>query len=352
MSDRLPLTRAVPKIELHAHLIGSISADTYVEFGQRYGAGFPSTDRRVLYHYDSMPTFLTLYERIASFIRTPEDWSEIVYRSLREEWEDSGLRYREIFFSPTVYVDMPYADMVEGLVDGIDRATADFGVDARLIASIFRNQGADVAEAMVKDVLGSPHPYVVGIGIDGDENVGPATEYETAYRMAREGGLRTTAHAGERNGAAEVRHALDDLRVDRVDHGYGIAYDRGLMEEARERGIHFAATWLSSISHYPADRARNPLADMLNVGLDVSISTDDRSMVFSSLQRDLDQIAYAFDLSDATLVRCNSAALDAAWMPDDLRARIRAEIETTLVAARAAAYDKGMAERVGEGPTG
>lgn len=351
MPDRLPLTRAVPKVELHAHLIGSISADTYVEFGRRYGAEFPTEDRRALFFYDSMPTFLALYERIASFVRTPDDWSEIIYRSLREEWADSNLRYREVFFSPTVYVDMPYADMVDGLADGIDRASADFGVDARLIASIFRNQDAGVAEAMVADVLAHPHPYVVGIGIDGDENVGPAKEYETAYRMAREGGLRTTAHAGERNGAREVRHALEQLRVDRIDHGYGIAYDRGLMEEARGRGVHFAATWLSSISHYPADRARNPLADMIAAGLDVSISTDDRSMVFSSLQRDLDQLADAFDVSDATLVRCNSAALDAAWMPDDLRARIRDEIETTLVAARAAAYDEGMAERVGEGPT-
>lgn len=347
MSDLIPLTRAVPKIELHAHLIGSISAETYLEFGTKYGAQFVTSDPRELFAYDSMPSFLALYESIASFIRTPEDWSEIVYRSLKEEWEASGLRYREVFFSPTVFVDIPYADMVDGLVDGIDRATADFGVDARLIASIFRNQEPVVAEQMVESVLAAPHPYVVGIGMDGDENVGPAADFERAYRVAREGGLRTTAHAGERNGPQEVRHALHELQVDRIDHGYGVVYDRKLVEEVRESDIHFAAAWLSSIAHYPREPRLNPLNEMLQLGLNVSISTDDRSMAFSTLMRDLEQTADAFGLSDATLVRQNSAALEAAWMPDDLRRRIRSEIETALVAARSQAYDQGMADRIG-----
>lgn len=346
--DRIPITRAVPKVELHAHLIGSISAATFLEFAQKYGEDLGTQDHRELFFYDSMESFLALYERIASVIRTPEDWSEIVFRSLKEEHEDSNLRYREIFFSPTVYVDMPYTDMVNGLVDGIDRATAEFGVEARLIASIFRNQEASIAEQMVHDVLNAPHPYVVGIGIDGDENLGPAADFEAAYRIAREGGLKTTAHAGERNGAGEVRHALEQLRVDRIDHGYGIAFDAGLMREARSRGMHFAATWLSSISHYSTDRFENPLSDMIQAGLDVSISTDDRSMVFSTLQHDLDRIASAFELSDATLVRCNSAALEAAWMPDDMRARIKRDVEAAIIAARAATYDAGMADRVTE----
>lgn len=347
MADLIPITRAVPKVELHAHLIGSISADTYVEFGKKYGATFHTEDRQELFFYDSMESFLKLYESIASYIRTPEDWSEIVYRSLREEHEDSGLRYREIFFSPTVYVDMPYTDMVDGLVDGIHRATTDFGVDARLIASIFRNQGREVAERMVADVLGNPHPYVVGVGIDGDENVSPLDDYEHSYAMAREGGLRTTAHAGERNGPREVRYALEGLQVDRIDHGYGIVYDRTLLDQVRESSIHFAATWLSSISHYPRDPRLNPLADMLSLDLNVSISTDDRSMVFRTLLGDLEEVAQHFGVSDATLVRANSAALEAAWMPDDLRAAIRSEIEDAIVTARAGAYDQGMAERIG-----
>lgn len=347
MTDPIPLTTAVPKIELHAHLIGSISASTYLEFGRRYGASFPSDDPHTLYRYDSMESFLALYESIASFIRTPEDWSEIVYRSLREEFHDSRLRYREIFFSPTVYVDMPYPDMVSGLVDGIHRATREFGVDARLIASIFRNQDAETAERMVADVLAHPHPFVVGIGMDGDENAGPAPLFERAYRMAREGGLRATAHAGERNGPAEVRHALEQLGVDRIDHGYGVVYDHGLVEEVRARGIHFASAWLSSIAHYPKDPRHNPLAEMLRLGLDVSISTDDRSMAFGTLQGDLEALADAFGISDAALVRQNSAALEAAWMPEELRLGIRSEIETALVEARARAYDDGMAERIG-----
>jgi len=341
----LPLIRAVPKIELHAHLVGSISADTYLEFGRRYGATFRTSEPRELFFYDSMPSFLALYESIASFVRTPEDWSEVVFRSLVEEKDASGLRYREIFFSPTLS-DLPYRDMVDALADGIGRAQ-EHGVDARLIASIFRNQPSEQAEQLVNEALTHPHPMVVGIGMDGDENQGPATLFERAYRTAREGGLRTTVHAGERNGPREVRHAVRSLEVERIDHGYGIVYDRALMREAQDRGIHFAATWLSSISHYPRDARTNPLAEMLRFGLDVSIGTDDRSMVFRTLLGDLEEAGEVFELSDATLVRQNTAALDAAWMPEELRAVIRDEIEAAIISARAAAYDGDMAERIG-----
>ncbi|GLU89702.1 hypothetical protein [Agromyces sp. NBRC 114283] len=336
----LPLTRSIPKIELHAHLIGSVSPATYVELGRRYGAEFESEDPERLYAYHSMPSFLAIYERISSFIRTPEDWSEVIYRSLREEHEASNLRYRETFITPTAGTTLPYADQIAGLADGIDRARADFGVDARLIPSIYRNQGGGVGLELVRTVLEHPHPYVVGIGMDGDENLGPAPDFEAAYRLAREGGLKTTAHAGERNGSREVRHALDVLGVDRIDHGYGIVYDHGLVREAKDRGIHFATTWLSSISHYAPKREENPLSDMLALGLDLSISTDDRSMALSTLMADLETVADAFALSDATLVRQNSAGLEAAWMPEELRDRIREELNDALIDARAQRYDE------------
>lgn len=335
----LPLTRAVGKIELHAHLIGSVSVDTYRELADTYGVDLGSGRPEELYSYNSMPSFLAIYENISSLIRTPEDWSEVIYRSLREEQQASNLRYRETFITPTVGVGLPYADQIAGLADGIDRARADHGVDARLIPSMYRNHGGAVGLELIETVLAQPHPYVVGIGMDGDENLGPAPDFEPAYRLAREGGLRTTAHAGERNGPAEVRHALDTLQVDRIDHGYGIVYDHGLIREARARGIHFAATWLSSISHYAPDRTANPLADMLQLGLDVSISTDDRSMALSTLMRDLETVADAFDLTDAMLVRQNSAALEAAWMPEELRTQIRGEHHHQLVETRGATYD-------------
>ena len=185
------------------------------------------------------------------------------------------------------------------------------------------------ARKLLDDVLRHPHPFVLGIGMDGDELEGPASDYREIYERARKNGLKTTAHAGERFKPEEVAYAVDVLKVDRVDHGYAVVKDPELVERLRDEQIHFATAWLSSISHYSHTREGNPLAAMIDAGLNLSISSDDPGMARSTLQRDLDEAAQTFSLSPDYLLLQNLHALQAAWMCEDLRIQISEELDVT-----------------------
>lgn len=324
--DRADRLLALPKVELHCHFNGAIPAETYVRLARRYGVVLPTEQPDELYRYHDMPSFLASYEHVSSLLREPEDWSVAVYESLRVDRLASGLRYRELFVNITLAGMPPLADCIAGLADGIARARADLRVDARIIPCIYRNQPVEVARRLLADVLEVDHPLVVGIGMDGDEDLGPAERYLPVYRAAQEAGLRTTAHAGERYRPEEVRYAIDVLGVDRVDHGYAIVKDPGLLREAADRRIHFATAWLSSISHYVPERSGNPLAAMIEAGLDLSLSTDDPAMAHSTLLADLLAPAESFGLTDEYLVLANDRALAASWAPEPLRAEIAREI--------------------------
>ncbi len=319
--------RALPKIDLHSHFNGSIPFSTVLELARKYDVALSSTKAPEFYRYHDMPSFLAVYELVSSLLRQPEDWSAAVYASLEADHATSGLRYREMFVNTTLEGLPPFRDCIEGMADGITRARADFGVDARIIPAIYRNQPVVEAAALLGDIVAAAEPLIVGIGMDGDENRGAAEQFVSVYRDARAAGLRTTAHAGERYSADEVRFAIDTLQVDRVDHGYAIAQDTGLMREARERGIHFATAWLSTISHYHPDRSRNPLAAMIDADLNLSLGTDDPAMAHSNLLADQLAPAEHFGLSDDYLVLANDRALAASWAPAELRATIESELE-------------------------
>ena len=122
----------------------------------------------------------------------------------------------------------------------------------RLVPAIDREAGPHAAREMVQWVIDHRVDEVPGIGIDYREADGPPALFVDAYAAARRAGLKTTAHAGEFGlPAANVRCALDELRVDRIDHGYTIVDDPALARRAARVGhrLHRGADQLVLPAH-------------------------------------------------------------------------------------------------------
>ena len=95
------MATALPKAELHCHLKGSIAPSLARRLAARHGARLDNLfgpDGRYACG-KNFAGFLAAYDAVASLVRTPEDYRDVVrdyYASAAAE----GLIYGELFVSP------------------------------------------------------------------------------------------------------------------------------------------------------------------------------------------------------------------------------------------------------------
>src|SRR5205085_2313495 len=138
----------------------------------------------------------------------------------------------------------------------------DFGIEARLIAICIRHLGPDRALALAQQMVAEPHPYVVALGMGGDEAKFSSADFAPAYRLAHDKGYGCTIHAGEVLGPESVRAAIRDLPVTRIGHGVRSIEDPALVDELARRGRALGAVILTAVTG--GARAQDPApSDML-----------------------------------------------------------------------------------------
>mgnify|MGYP002621441271 CR=1 FL=1 len=171
--------------------------------------------------------------------------------------------------------------------------------------------------------------FITGFGIAGNEAMGHPRDFTYAFDMAREAGLRLTAHAGEWGGPESVRAALADLGAERIGHGVRAIEDLALVEELAERGTVLEVCPGSNIALglYPHWRA-HPIAELHRRGVRVTVSTDDPPFFNTTMEREYARLAEAFDWDEGVFREIAATALDAAFCDGDTRARIAKRLET------------------------
>lgn len=321
--------RALPKVELHCHLEGSLRAPTLVELAAGHDLELPAERADELYRYDDLAGFLSVYEVACYAVQTTADFARVTYEAL-EDAAACNIVYREMFWNPTLH-DLPYADQLEGILDGVRSAAADFGIRTSLIPSIYRNQPLEVAHDLVRTVAEARVDEVVGIGMDGDEIADPPERFAKVYSAIDAAGLRRTAHVAHDAPARSIVTALEVLGCERVDHGYHVVDDPVLLERLCKAGVPFmCASVTPPLCGWTSDFAESPIRTMIESGLKVVLNSDDPPMLHTDLNQEFVKAVEGWGLETVHVVDLMTNAIDAAWLDDVDKADLRATIEPSL----------------------
>lgn len=326
-----PFLRALPKVELHVHLVGSASVPTVRALAARHAGGPVPSDPEELaefYRFRDFAHFLEVYADVTALVRTVDD-IQVLVTGLARDLAASTVRYAEVTVTPISHVraGIDPAALAEALTAGRARASAEHGVELGWIFDTAGEFGVDFAWDTLAWVLRYRPVGTVGFGLGGPElGVGRA-QFARPFTVAREAGLRSLPHAGETTGPATIWSALHDLGADRIGHGIHAVTDPRLLDHLAEHRIPLEVCPTSNVrTGAVPSMAAHPLPRLYQWGVPVTLNTDDPGMFGCDLVSEYRVAHEQFGLTPAELVHLARSGVDASYCSAALAHAICAEI--------------------------
>lgn len=321
------MTAHLPKIELHLHLEGAAPPAFIRGLAREKSMDLSGLfDERGNYAYRDFWHFLKVYEAATETLKSPEDYHRLTLAVL-EESAASGVIYCETFLSPDFCGGRDvsaWRDYLHAIRDAADLAEKRDGITLRGIITAIRHFGPDKARETALCAAETAGDWIVGFGLAGDEKIGAPKDFRWSFDAAREAGLRLTAHAGEWGGPESVRAAIHDLGVERIGHGVRAIEDLALVDEIAEKGLVLEVCPGSNIALglYESWRA-HPIHRLRERGVKVTISTDDPPFFHTTMRREYERLAEAFDWDQGVFDSIARTSLDAAFCDGGTRERVQ-----------------------------
>jgi adenosine deaminase len=234
--------RSIPKAELHLHIEGTLEPEQKFELAARNDVELPygsADEMRAAYDFDDLSSFLAQYYEGMSVLLHEADFHALAMAYF-ERVAAQGLVYVEMFFDPQAHTSRGVA--FDTVIGGLRRAQHDaadrFGIRSQLIMCFLRDHSVDSAWATLEQAA-AYRDWIVGVGLDSDERDNPPVKFRDVFAAAREQGYRLTMHCDvdQQDTTEHIRQCLDEIGVERIDHGSNAIEDPSLVEELVRRGI-------------------------------------------------------------------------------------------------------------------
>jgi len=349
--------RKIPKTDLHLHLDGSLRLPTLIELARNGDIKLPSYEEAGLNELVFKERYADLGEYLAGFaytvgvLQTLENLERAAFE-LAEDSHAEGVRYIEVRFAPQLHVThaTEIGAIVRAVFRGLEKArkhlnasidNSDMPFEYGIILCALRrfnrqmspyyerllNRGrnstlrysyARASLALVKEAVklrdeGLP---IVGFDLAGEEAGYPAVHHKAAFQCAHSNFLRKTVHAGEAYGPESIFQAITECYANRIGHGTFLFSE----EAIKLKSIKDKAEYIARLSEYIANQritievcptsnlqtipdfqtlGDHPIQLMVDNGLSVSVSTDNRLVSHTSVTNELLLCTKHLDLTDS-----------------------------------------------------
>lgn len=339
------ICRELPKTDLHLHLDGSVRPESVVEFAAEAGKPLDLATAqkrmRVAGESRSLPEYLTKFPFVNSYLQTALRL-ERVTRELVEDCARENVRIAEIRFCPLLHTleGLRMEAILEAVLSGFASAAKATGVKGGVIVDCLREQAPEKQIELAELAVRYKDRGVIALDLAGNEASHDAKNSLGAFQIAGLAGLRRIAHAGEADGPASIRQAIDVLQAERIGHGTKLLGDMKLQSEIVERGIPLEMCLTSNVqTRAVSDYDTHPFCRYLRAGVRVTLNTDNRTVSNTNSSRELALAWFWGALTRDELKRVVMNGVDASFLPSEEKASMRESLanEFEIVLSRAVA---------------
>ena len=320
MSTMQTYIENMPKAELHVHLEGTLEPELSFELAQKNSIDLAyKTPEELVAAYDfhDLPSFLTIYYGAMKVLCTEEDFYQLTWNYLSKARNQNTL-YAELFFDPQAHTSrgVAFATVITGIHKAQLAAKEQLGIESQLILCFLRDMSA--ASAMEHLAMAEPfRDWLIGVGLDSDEKDNPPIKFAAVFKKARDMGLKLTMHCdvNQQNTLKHIGQCLDEIVVDRIDHGVNSLEDDALCDAIKARGLGLTVCPVSNrfvVQSLTSDEIRR----MLNKGMLATINSDDPAYFRAYLNENLIELQREGDFSSAQIATLVGNAFRVAWLPE------------------------------------
>ncbi|MBY8996084.1 MAG: adenosine deaminase [Candidatus Thorarchaeota archaeon] len=325
--NTLEAIRALPKVELHVHTLGSIQPSTLLSIIKEDGKDTPyKTVEDIVkrFQYTDFTHFIEVYMEIVGYISDESHFEHITFDML-EKCSECNTRYVEASFSPRDHIqhNLDFAKMIDSINKGIDRARESFGIETNIRIDLVRSSTQDETMEVLDHIAKNPY-NIVSVDIGGNETRFPPAPFAEAFERAREMGLHLVAHAGEAAGPQSIWDAIEILKVERIGHGVSAREDPRLIALLKENRIGIEMNPISNVRTGVVKSIQDhPIREFYDKGLLVTVNSDDPSLFHTDLNNEYLQIHEHLGFSVPELFQLSMNGIETAFIAEGMKKELR-----------------------------
>jgi len=184
----------------------------------------------------------------------------------------------EPFFDPQAHTQrgISFDTVTQGISRALEDGREKYAITSKLIMCFLRDSPIQSCFQTLEQA--KLHKNVIyGIGLDSYELGYPPNQFTQLFHKAREYGFKCVGHGGEIGPPQPyIWQLVNDLHVCRVDHGIRCLDDPELVQHLIQKRIPLTVCPLSNVRIGGVSSVqKHPIKQMLDLGLVVSINSDD-----------------------------------------------------------------------------
>lgn len=322
--------RDIPKVELHLHLEGGAPPDFIKGLAAQKKLRLDGIfDADGGYVFRDFGHFLNIYDQACEVLTGPEEFYKLT-RAVLSESAFHGVIYTEAFLSPDFCGGgevSAWRDYLAAIAQAASDAERDEGIVMRGIATAVRHHGKDACRKAARCAAETAGDFLTGFGMAGAELEGRPGDFAYSFDMAKEAGLRLTAHAGEWGDPQRIRETLD-LGVERLGHGIRAIEDARLVQDLVDRQIVLEVCPGSNVVLQAVDGwDTHPIEKLRDAGVPVTVSTDDPPFFHTDMTAEYEGLQRTFGWQETDFRDLNRTAARAAFCDSETREKILKRLE-------------------------
>lgn len=354
--DTLPISpfiAALPKVELHIHIEGTLQPALRWKLAQRNNITLQFKGQKYLTYKEllesynvtynhrpeqggrkDVPTFLEAYFAGCEVLLHEQDFYDMAMDYFKK-CKEMNVRYVEPFFDIQAHTRRGVAaeDVLNGYLRAQRDAVSVYGVRSNWIFCFIRDEPVAGGEAAYETALPwakGGHGLFHAVGLASNAYEKPPNLFEAAFERAQQDGLHITTHCdfGQKDTHEHIRQAIFDIGIERIDHGLDALDNKELCQGLVAKNIGLTLCPHAYHRRTATEVLFPKLRQLLEQGVRFCINSDDPVYMHDVwISGNMEKVYKYCGFTKAEMVSLARNAVDMCWAEPSFKADLHAELD-------------------------